>query len=336
VAATDGGRLPASRLVSLTSARAGSPMASSAGVHEQTACQTEMPRSRPAARPPAQRMRSTWRHAKELRRRCRALVGSTSGTVALGLHSERYLNLPIGRSRGWRFGLAGLALAAGAPLGLLALRFVSGRARVAALGAEWERDALTYWYVTCSTAVVFAAFGAMLGRSADRLSRLASRDGLTGLLNRTGMKERIAAEMRRQARRPSPLSLLVLDVDRMKFINDQQGHGAGDAALRHVAAAIAKNVRAVDAVSRWGGDEFLVLAPQTALQDAAVLASRICAAAAEPAAGAPPVSVSIGIASVPPADPDPSLDDLLRAADDALYEAKRAGGNQVGGAPPRP
>jgi diguanylate cyclase (GGDEF)-like protein len=236
-----------------------------------------------------------------------------------------------GGSRALRYGLAGLALAAGAPAGLLALRLLSGRASLAALGAEWERDAPTYSYVAASTAVVFAAFGAMLGRSADRLSRLAVRDGLTGLLNRVGMNERIAAEMRRQARHPAPLSLLLLDVDRLKAINDEHGHGAGDAALQHVADAIARSVRAIDASARWGGDEFLVLAPQTALQDAAVLASRIRAAAARPAAGVPRVSVSIGLASVPPVASGPTVDELLQAADDALYEAKRAGGDQVAG-----
>lgn len=245
------------------------------------------------------------------------------------------VNGAVGGSRGVRYGLVGLALAAGAPVGLLALRLLSGRASLGALAAEWDRDALTYSYVTVSTALVFAAFGAMLGRSADRLSRLAVRDGLTGLLNRVGMKERIAAEMRRQARHPSSLSLLVLDVDRMKSINDEHGHVAGDAALQHVAAAIARNVRAFDSAGRWGGDEFLVLAPQTALADAAALASRIRAAASAPAPGTPPVSVSIGIASVPPVLAGPTVDELLQAADDALYAAKHAGGNQVANAADR-
>lgn len=242
------------------------------------------------------------------------------------------MDVSSGRSRGLRFGLAGLALAAGAPAGLLALRVASGRASLGALGAEWERDALTYSYIMVSTAVVFAAFGAALGRAADRLSRLATRDGLTGLLNRAGMKERIDAEMRRQGRHPSPLSLLVLDVDRMKAINDRHGHGAGDAALRHVAEAIARSVRAFDSAGRWGGDEFLVLAPQTAAPDAVALASRIRAAASATTAGTPPVAVSIGIASVPPGGTGPTVDELLQAADDALYAAKRAGGNQVRGA----
>jgi diguanylate cyclase (GGDEF)-like protein len=234
-----------------------------------------------------------------------------------------------------RFGLFGLVLAAGAPAGLLALRLVLGRASLAALAEEWQRDALTYSYVSLSTAVVFTCFGAALGHTADRLSHLATCDGLTGLLNRSGMRERIAHEMRRQQRLPAPLSLLLLDVDQMKQINDRQGHGAGDEALRRVAGAITGSSRATDAASRWGGDEFLVLAPATDLADAVVLGSRIRSALSE-AAAPPTVSVSIGIATLPASAGSPPLEELLQAADDALYDAKHAGGDQVAARENRP
>jgi diguanylate cyclase len=234
----------------------------------------------------------------------------------------------LGRSRCLSFGLLGLTLAAGAPAGLLALRLALGRASLAALTEEWQRDALTYSYVTVSTALVFTCFGAVLGHAADRLSRLASCDGLTGLLNRAGMRDRIADEMRRQQRLPAPLSLLLLDVDRMKEINDRQGHGAGDEALLRVARAIADSSRATDAASRWGGDEFLVLAPATDLGEAVVLASRIRKALSE-ATAPPAVSVSIGVATLPPTAAGPPLEELLQAADDALYDAKHSGGDQV-------
>jgi diguanylate cyclase (GGDEF)-like protein len=227
------------------------------------------------------------------------------------------------------FGLTGLILAIGAPAGLLVLRMGMGTASLAQVGAEWRRDASTYVYVTVSTAVVFACFGAVLGLSADRLARLATSDSLTGLLNRTGMEHRLAAEMRRLHRYPAPLSLLLLDIDRMKDINDRHGHRAGDEALRRVARAIEGAARATDSGSRWGGDEFLVLAPATSLADAIVLGSRIRAAVAAAADEEPRLSVSIGIASVPPVASGPPLDELLQAADDALYDAKRAGGDQV-------
>jgi len=249
--------------------------------------------------------------------------------VALALHRDDTVEPALRRSRRLSYGLLGLSLAAGAPAGLLVLRIALGEASLARLGEEWDREALTYTYVAVSTAVVFTCFGAALGRAADRLSRLADCDGLTGLLNRAGMRQRIDGELRRQSRHPSSVSLLVLDVDRMKAINDRHGHRAGDAALCHVARAIAQSARASDAASRWGGDEFLVLAPATSLADAAALASRIRAATATPADGVPPVSVSIGIAAVPPVASGPSVDELLQAADDALYEAKRAGGDRV-------
>jgi hypothetical protein len=168
------------------------------------------------------------------------------------------------------------------------------------------------------------AFSAQRLRTRTDEAKELRRRSLTVLLLRTR-----PVAFRLPVRRSEPVS------GRIARVAALQGHVAGDAALRHVAAAITRSVRAVDAASRWGGDEFLVLAPQTALQDAAVLASRIRAAAATPVTGAPLVSVSIGIASVPPADSGPTLDELLQAADDALYEAKRAGGNQVGGAPER-
>jgi diguanylate cyclase (GGDEF)-like protein len=234
-----------------------------------------------------------------------------------------------GRSRRQTCGLLGLGLAAGAPAGLLALRLVVGRTSLATIGDDLRGELLTYAYVTVSTAIVFTAFGAALGQLADRLSSLAARDGLTGLLNRAGMLDRLAAEMRRQRRYPSAVSLLLIDVDRMKEINDRHGHAAGDDALRGVALAITAASRESDAASRWGGDEFLVLAPQTSLADAEVLASRIRGAPSTSGSGRPAPSVSIGIATVPPTDRRPSLDALLQAADDALYAAKRAGGNRV-------
>jgi diguanylate cyclase len=227
-----------------------------------------------------------------------------------------------------RYGVLGLALAAGAPAGLLALRLALGRASVEAIAEEWQRDALTYSYVTVSTALVFTCFGAVLGRAADRLSRLASCDGLTGLLNRSGMRERIAVEMQRQRRLPAPLSLLLLDIDKMKEINDRLGHGAGDEALLRVARAIAGSSRATDAAGRWGGDEFLVLAPATDLGEALLLASRIRKALSD-APGPPAVSVSVGVATLPPSAAGPPLEELLQAADDALYEAKHSGGDRV-------
>jgi diguanylate cyclase (GGDEF)-like protein len=225
--------------------------------------------------------------------------------------------------------LAG-ALGAGSPAGLLALRGIrAGRLDAAWVAEELSANATTYAYLLLSTTAVFAGFAFVLGRQADRLERLSRTDPLTGLGNRRHVEERLAAELARARRHGVELSLLVLDLDGLKAVNDRHGHKAGDAALRRVAAAIAQSSRASDVAGRWGGDEFVVLAPDTASEDAAALAERIRRLAREAAGGeeaAPPLSVSIGVASLAPAD-DP--EGLLRRADAALLEAKHQGGDRV-------
>jgi diguanylate cyclase (GGDEF)-like protein len=219
-----------------------------------------------------------------------------------------------------------LVLAAGAPAGLLAVRLASGRASVRGLAEEWAADATTYLYVTASTALVFALFGSALGRRADALARLATIDGLTGLLNRRALTDRLESEIRRAQRHPEPLAVLAIDLDGLKRINDGHGHEAGDAALRRVSDALRSVCRVSDIVGRWGGDEFLLVAPGGSSADARRVAERVREAVAAQSGGLP-LSVSIGIATL--AGHEPSLQAIVRRADDALYEAKRRGRNQV-------
>ncbi len=221
----------------------------------------------------------------------------------------------------------GVLLSTGAPVGLLVVRLLSGRASPDALADEWAADASTYLYVAVSTAIVFAGFGAALGRRADSLARLATIDGLTGLLNRRAVAERLHGEVRRAQRHRQALAVLAIDLDGLKRINDGYGHEAGDAALRRVSDVLKSVCRASDIVGRWGGDEFLVLAPGDSEEDARRLAERIRAAVAA-VAGATPLSVSIGVATL--GAREPSLEALVRHADDALYEAKRRGRDRVG------
>lgn len=233
------------------------------------------------------------------------------------------------RARWSRFGLAGLVLATGAPTGLFAWRVLLGDATLGGLAAEWQRDAATYVYVATSTAVVFFAYGAALGRAADRLATLATTDGLTGLMNRAGMAARLAAEVARRRRHPAPLAVLLVDVDRMKEINDRHGHGAGDEALAAVARAIAAACRSTDAAGRWGGDEFLVVAPAATVADAVRMAERVESLLA--GATGRPVSVSIGAADAVDGVTD-TVETLLAAADAALYRAKDEGRGRVAAA----
>jgi diguanylate cyclase (GGDEF)-like protein len=229
----------------------------------------------------------------------------------------------------WRYGLLGLALAPGAPAGLLVLRGL--RADLAGSGAwaDWAvaeiaREPSLYLYLIVSTALVFAMFGFALGRRAEQLSALSESDPLTGLLNARALGARLVAECTRSARYRQPLALILADVDGLKALNDRLGHPAGDAALRAVASALRHCSRASDSASRWGGDEFALVAPNTGLEAATQLGERIRSLAAQAAAlSGTAVTVSAGVAAWVGGPCAPER--LKQSADDALYEAKRAG-----------
>jgi diguanylate cyclase (GGDEF)-like protein len=229
-----------------------------------------------------------------------------------------------------RHALLGAALALGAPLGLLALRSVrAGEASPSRLLNEIASDVWTYAYVTVSTLVVFSLYGLALGRMASRLYDLSSRDPLTRLRNRRALQERLEEEFARSVRYGSPLSMLLLDLDGLKALNDQYGHRRGDDALVRVAAAIHTSSRATDMGARWGGDEFAILAPNTGREEAMQLAERIRTLAAGGAPSSGTVTVSAGVATLDAERRAATPNELVRAADSALYEAKHNGRNRV-------
>jgi diguanylate cyclase (GGDEF)-like protein len=221
----------------------------------------------------------------------------------------------------------GALLALGAPGGLCVLRrLLAGDVSIQGVLLDVTRDATTYVYLTVSTSLVFVTLGVLLGRSVDRLMASATTDPLTELANRRHFDERVVLEVKRAQRYGSSLSLLLIDVDRLKQINDQHGHEAGDAALRRVAAALSASCRATDLVARWGGDEFTVLAPGTDADEALRLAGRIREALrrGHGAFESSPTTVSVGVAHVARAGTD-TPEGLCAAADSALYEAKTGG-----------
>ena len=160
----------------------------------------------------------------------------------------------------------------------------------------------------------------------------ATIDALTGLHNRGWLDDMFEREIRRSERDGLEASLLMIDVDHFKNINDELGHLAGDRVLVSVGESIRKPLRPNDLVARYGGEEFSVLLPETALQNAVAIAERLRARIGEIDPGKtgeqqlPPVSVSIGIAEFRSGD---SLEDLIAAADAAMYAAKHAGRNCV-------
>lgn len=229
--------------------------------------------------------------------------------------------------RRFSYGLVNGMLSAGVPIGFLAVRWMWRRRQETSRFRATAED--------IAAAAVFATFGYLLGRKADELAERADTDGLTGLYNARGFEARLSAEIARTARYQTPLSLLLIDLDRLKEINDVHGHFAGQTALRGVAAAIRAELRASDVGARWGGDEFAVVAPNTATGAAWAMAERIRTAIVK-AATKWPLTASIGITTLGGVDIGSEVDveTLMRSADAALYEAKRRGRNRVAMARP--
>jgi diguanylate cyclase (GGDEF)-like protein len=166
-----------------------------------------------------------------------------------------------------------------------------------------------------------------LRSSQQELARLATQDQLTGVLNARAFADRLTQELERNRRYPRPLSLLYLDLDNFKVINDSHGHQTGDAVLRLVADAMRTSVRTADVVGRLGGDEFAVLMPETDAQLADAAAKRLAASLRTVFKGTPSVTASIGVVSC--SATDANTDDLLRRADQAMYDAKKLGKDRV-------
>jgi diguanylate cyclase (GGDEF)-like protein len=181
----------------------------------------------------------------------------------------------------------------------------------------------------------------LIGSLADHLSvaienaelhqereRQAVIDGLTGVANRRSFNEMLAREYERARRYDHPLSLVMIDLDHLKKINDTYGHQAGDEAIRAIGTVLRQSSRSVDLPARYGGEEFCVLLPNTEIDMAEQLAERLRRLINEveiPQVGF--ISASIGVATFPQHADDPDL--LLKRADEALYVAKQAGRNQV-------
>ena len=232
-------------------------------------------------------------------------------------------------SRAVWYAAVGALLAVGAPTGLLIVREMYAPRPIA---SELSTERIAYLYVLIATAVVLAGLGFLLGRQADRLEALSETDALTGLANRRAFRRRLKDEFARSRRYRAPVSLLMVDIDGLKRINDAEGHIVGDRIIRAVAEAIGRGLRESDFGARWGGDEFAILAPNTSAHAAHTSAQRLVARAAEhrDAHVRRAITVSVGVATYDPAENKyADVDALVRAADEALYRAKAAGRNRV-------
>ena len=190
------------------------------------------------------------------------------------------------------------------------------------------------------TALILIAYVAMViaraqRRTRDAAIRLSTVDSLTGLFNRSFFFAAMEREIARSARSGRGFCLLMMDLDELKLINDRLGHFYGDRVLRGVGEVITLGVRRIDTAARYGGDEFVVLLPETDPTGAFVLAEKIRlgvhAMPIEIEGGTPSPSLSIGVVSYP--DDGRTSDELIISADGAMYTSKRAGKDRVTGVP---
>lgn len=167
-------------------------------------------------------------------------------------------------------------------------------------------------------------------KAAQELQRLATTDPLTGLLNRRQFFIEARELFSRGLHHPYELSILMIDIDHFKEVNDRHGHTTGDVALREVARRLNENVRPTDVVGRYGGEEFAIVLPRTDKNETRQIASRLCAAVSDTPVTIEDINITItismGVAMLE--ETIPSLDELLQRADQALYNAKEAGRNR--------
>ena len=195
------------------------------------------------------------------------------------------------RTLGGRYSLYGALLGLGIAAGVLALRFIaSDHFRI----QKFLQLALSpfggyFLYETLAAIVVFLLVGGWIGRRIDRMQKrsdgfenvsrglrfLSRTDGLTGVLSRQTLMERLEEEIRRARRYGTPLACLFIDVDEFKRLNDDHGHLFGDRSLTAIARSMGRHIRETDVLGRYGGDEFLILMPQAGLEHAYSVTERV-------------------------------------------------------------
>jgi len=231
-------------------------------------------------------------------------------------------------------------LALGAVIGALAFSFIIGRRRTRQIARLADRLAQSVGSPSVAPVhvpdpVLDDALRRLVSRISD-VEAMASTDQLTRLLNRPACLSVLGVEIERSNRYQRPLTVALIDIDRFKRINDTYGHAVGDDLLRHVAQILRGNVRNVDALGRYGGEEFLLVMPETDLDGGVASAESVRRVVGrtpfrlESAGGHTDirVTISVGVAGHP-GERSLDIDTLLREADGALYEAKERGRDQV-------
>ncbi|MBI4375337.1 MAG: diguanylate cyclase [Elusimicrobia bacterium] len=241
----------------------------------------------------------------------------------------------------WLYSSLGFLIGLGSPVGAFLMRFWMDSPILKSTWVRYELDYnfLFYAYMGLGTVVAFTLFGYIIGLRSERqrvhnrilsarLDELHLRsvtDSLTGAYTHGYLREILELEIQHSMTNKSPLSVLILDIDDFKRINDSHGHLFGDRVIKETAETVSANIRSEDILGRYGGDEFLVIMPGTERETSLHIARRVCGAIARNGFLA---TVSIGVATYTGQEPL-SAQELLQQADANLYQAKREGKNQV-------
>jgi len=233
----------------------------------------------------------------------------------------RFISLPLLRA------MYGLLLALGAPLGWLFTQWLAGRNPF----DPAQIDALLYAYMVLATSIVFSALGYAIGKREQMITDLALTDELTALYNKRYFKNRLEQEFKRHRRSASPFSVILIDLDFFKRINDQYGHPAGDEVLKNVSSTIMANCRTSEIAARVGGEEISIIACDCNLKAASLLAERIRAAIEQSTSSWQgeqiKITASFGVATA--SSSSKSAWEIYQDADKALYQAKQSGRNRI-------
>ena len=255
------------------------------------------------------------------------LVACGTLLITVGIHFRGEPTAPHALFYLWIVFYSCYFLTRSAAVGQLALA-LAGYGLVLTLADEPRGEALELWLVAASGLVVSGVLITMLKSQVDgmvlQLADAARTDPLTGLLNRRGFEEHFELEVERSRRGDHPLSVLIGDLDGFKKVNDLFGHYAGDQALARAGAVLNREKRRIDCLTRFGGEEFALVAPDTDGAEAFMLAERLRVALRQEFEHDDiPLTISFGVATRP--QHGTTRQDLVGAADDALYAAKELG-----------
>lgn len=219
----------------------------------------------------------------------------------------------------------GIILSAGAPIGYWLLEKVLVPEIV-------SLEKFTYLYLWAATSIVFSIFGFFAGKNMGQINYLSTHDQLTGLFNRRYLMDKFPEQLSLGKKLEKPSTVLMLDLDHFKGVNDRYGHLAGDEILKATAKSIRDNIRSTDTCARFGGEEFIILCPNTSKKEGFALAERIRTTVEniniKDLGLKEKQTISIGLKSTE-LNRDLNQTEIISQADEALYRAKNSGRNKT-------